>query len=46
MTHLQDVNMTYFQHMRRALTIAGILIVHSVFPNVWKTKATELLCRG
>ena len=44
MSHLDDVKMTYLQHFRRAWTIAGILIIHGVFPNIWKTKASEMLC--
>ena len=44
MTHLTDVGMNYVQHLIRAWSIAFILIVHGVFPNVWKTRANELLC--
>ena len=44
MTHLADVGMNYVQHLIRAWSIAFILMVHGVFPNVWKTKANELLC--
>jgi hypothetical protein len=44
MSHLNDVQMTYFQHLRRAYKIAVVLLVHGLFPNVWKTKAHELLC--
>lgn len=42
--HLKEVNMTYFQHLTRAWKIAGILIVHGVYPDLWKTRASELLC--
>lgn len=45
MSHLKEVNMSYFQHLKRAWSISFILLVHGVFPNIWKTKATELLCR-
>ncbi len=44
MSHLLEVKMTYFQHLIRAYKIAFVLIVHGLFPNVWKTKAHELLC--
>lgn len=44
MTHLTDVGMNYIQHLIRAWSIAFILIIHGVFPNVWKTRANELLC--
>lgn len=43
MSHLKEVNMYYFQHLFRAYKIAFILMVHGLFPNVWKTKASELL---
>lgn len=43
MSHLRDVEMTYFQHLRRALKVAAILVVHGVFPNIWKTKASDIL---
>ena len=44
MTHLNDVGMNYIQHLIRAWSIAFVLIIHGVFPNVWKTRANELLC--
>jgi hypothetical protein len=44
MTHLKDVNMTYFQHLIRAWKIAVVLIVHGLFPNIWQTKASDMLC--
>lgn len=37
--------MTYWQHFKRAWTIAAVLLVHGVFPNIWKTKASDLLCK-
>ena len=43
MSHLTDVNMTYFTHLRRAYKVAFILMVHGIFPNVWKTKASDIL---
>ena len=44
MSHLNDVQMTYFRHLIRAYKIALVLLVHGLFPNIWKTKANELLC--
>jgi len=44
MSHLKDVQMSYFQHLARAFKISIVLIVHGIFPNIWKTKASELLC--
>ena len=45
MSHLKDVNMTYFAHLRRSFTVAFILIVHGIFPNIWKTKASDILLK-
>ena len=44
MSHLKDVNMNYFQHLKRAWSIASVLLVHGLFPNIWKTKASDMLC--
>ena len=44
MSHLKEVKYSYWTHLRRAWTIAGVLIVHGLFPEMWKTRATELLC--
>ena len=46
MQHLNDIGMNYFSHLFRAWRIAGILIVHGMLPNVWSTKASELLHTG
>lgn len=43
MSHLTDVKMTYFQHLFRAYKVAFILMVHGIFPNVWQTKASDIL---
>lgn len=43
MSHLKDVNMTYFKHFIRAYKVAFILMVHGLFPNIWKTKASDIL---
>ena len=41
MKHLKDVNMNYIQHMIHAWRMAGILIVHGLFPWIWETKVSE-----
>jgi uncharacterized protein YjeT (DUF2065 family) len=46
MGHLADVKMSYFEHFKRAWSIAFVLVVHGLLPNVWKTKATEMLCNN
>jgi hypothetical protein len=43
MSHLKEVNRTYFQHLYHAWKVAFILLVHGVFPNIWKTKASDIL---
>jgi hypothetical protein len=43
MSHLEEINKGYFEHLYRAWKIAFVLMVHGVFPDVWKTKASELL---
>lgn len=45
MSHLNEVGYGYFQHLFRAWHIAFILLVHGLFPNVWKTKASDELCK-
>jgi hypothetical protein len=45
MNHLKEVNRSYFHHLYHAWRVAGILIVHGLFPNVWKTKASDNLCQ-
>ena len=45
MSHLNDVGYGYFQHLVRAWRIAFILLVHGLFPNIWKTKASDELCK-
>jgi hypothetical protein len=46
MKHLKEVNMTYGQHLLHTTSIAIVLIVHGLFPWVWETKATEMLCKS
>lgn len=43
MSHLKEIDMTYFQHLLRAYKVAFILMVHGLFPNIWKTKASDIL---
>jgi len=43
MSHLEEINKGYFEHLYRAWQIAFVLMVHGVFPDVWKTKASDLL---
>ncbi len=43
MSHLKDVNMSYIKHLLRAYKVAVILLVHGLFPNIWKTKASDIL---
>jgi len=43
MGHLEDNNISYFDHLKRAWSLAFILIIHGLLPEIWKTKATEVL---
>lgn len=43
MSHLKDVNMSYFEHFFRAYKVALVLMVHGMFPNIWQTKASDIL---
>jgi hypothetical protein len=45
MKHLDDIKMSYFQHLCRAYKVAFILMVHGLFPNIWETKASDNLCQ-
>jgi hypothetical protein len=44
MSHLNDTGLTYFQHLIRAWKIAFVLIVHGLIPEIWKNKASSMLC--
>ena len=44
MSHLSETGYGYFEHLLRAWKVAGILLVHGLVPNIWKTKASELIC--
>jgi hypothetical protein len=43
-SHLNEVGYGYFEHLFRAWKIAIVLLVHGLFPNIWKTKASDMLC--
>jgi len=43
MGHLKDVGLNYFEHLRRAWTIAFVSFVHGLLPFVWEDKAKELI---
>ena len=45
MSHLNETGQSYIAHLLRAWKIAFVLLVHGVLPNVWKTKASDLLCK-
>lgn len=45
MTHLSDNNIGYFRHLCRAWRWGFILLVHGIFPDIWKTKVSEELCK-
>lgn len=45
MSHLNETGNSYLSHLYRAWKIAFILLVHGLLPNVWKTKASDLLCK-
>jgi len=43
-SHLQDNHISYFSHLIRAWRWAFILLVHGIFPNIWKTKVSDEMC--
>ena len=45
MSHLNEVGYGYFKHLYRAWKIAFVLVVHGMFPEIWKTKASDMLCK-
>lgn len=45
MKHLQENNVTYFQHLLFAWKIAGALFIHGLIPNVLVTYASDKLCK-
>ena len=45
MSHLHETHQNYIAHLFRAWKIAFILLVHGVLPDVWRSKASDLLCK-
>jgi hypothetical protein len=43
MNHLKEINETYFEHLCFAWTVAFILFVHGVFPQLWIDKASGMM---
>jgi len=43
MKHLDEIELSYFEHLTRAWTISFVCFVHGVFPSIWETKAKELI---
>jgi hypothetical protein len=41
MSHLQDNNISYFEHLYRAWRWSLILFIHGIFPEIWKTKVSD-----
>ena len=33
--HLESIQETYFEHLRFAVSVAFVLVVHGLFPWVW-----------
>jgi hypothetical protein len=46
MSHLQENNLNYFQHLFLAWKWAFVLLVHGVFPNIWETKVSDEICNN
>lgn len=44
MSHLSETGYGYFEHLLRSWKVAGVLLVHGLVPNIWKNKASDLLC--
>ena len=43
--HLKEAGETYFEHLRFAWSVAFVLVVHGLFPNLWEWKATAMMER-
>lgn len=43
-SHLNEAGVGYFQHLARAWKWAFMLIVHGLFPNIWKTAVSDQIC--
>jgi hypothetical protein len=45
MSHLSDTGFSYLKHLTRAWRLSFILFVHGIFPELWKTKASDEICK-
>jgi hypothetical protein len=45
MKHLKENNVTYFEHLRFAWGVSFVLFIHGLFPFIWTTRGSELLCK-
>ena len=43
MKHLKEIELSYFEHLRRAWTISFVSFVHGLMPWIWEDKAKELI---
>ena len=43
MKHLKEIELSYFEHLRRAWTISFVSFVHGLCPCIWEDKAKELI---
>lgn len=43
-SHLNETGIGYFQHLARAWKWAFMLIVHGLFPNIWKSEVSDQIC--
>ena len=48
-THLNKVNMSYFEHMKHSLSLSKLYfeggakaIIHAVYPNIYETSSTDI----
>ena len=41
MKHLNDTNMSYPQHFKRAMSMSLALFVHAIYPNAFPTYASD-----
>ena len=46
MTHLSENNIGYFKHLYRAWRWALILLIHGIFPEIYKTTVSDEICKG
>lgn len=44
MSHLKENNISYVTHLYRAWRWAIILLIHGIFPNVFKTTVSDEIC--